>query len=105
MLHQDIDRRSLALHSAVAQKIRRQPELLQKAVSFLNRWEQDGPSHSAYYLEAWKKIISDGVETTLAALIDPSEQATALRQASPFAGVLTPQERMEILRAWCNEKT
>ena len=39
-------------------------------------------------------------EATLATLAEDSERAAALRQCSPFTGILTPAERFEFLRAW-----
>jgi hypothetical protein len=44
--------------------------------------------------------MSRGLEPTLAVLVEDSERATALRQCSPFAGVLSPAERFAFLEAW-----
>lgn len=98
--HQDIDRRSLALHRAVAVKIRKNPSLMQIALDNIARWEARGPGHSQPYLEEWKRIITKGVDFALRLIVEPSEHATALRQSSPFAGVLTEQERMSIIERW-----
>lgn len=98
--HQEIDRRSLELHRAVAEKIRKEPTLLRIAQDNLDRWERRGASHSQPYLEEWRRILNSGTEVVLLTIVDPSARATALRQSSPFSGVLTPRERSRILAAW-----
>ena len=51
--------------------------------SWLGRWQEllDGPEH------ALREVLTS-----------PDEHARVLRQSSPFAGVLTPQERWLLLR-------
>ena len=44
--HEWIDRRSLALHGAVAAKLEAQPELLDLARANLQRWLRLNPAHS-----------------------------------------------------------
>jgi hypothetical protein len=102
--HQHIDRRTLALHRAVAAKIRLEPALMQVALNNIARWEARGFSRAQPYLNEWKRIIGQGADFALRSMVDPGEQATALRQSSPFAGVLTPAERTAILREWRDEK-
>lgn len=95
--HEWIDRRSLALHEAIADKIAAQPALLDVARSNLRRWMTSTPSPA---LGEWAELLESGtLEALLAVLRSPSEDATRLRQSSPFAGLLTPQERLAILRA------
>lgn len=95
--HEWIDRRSLALHEAVAAKIEAQPALLDVARSNLRRWMASTPAPS---LREWAELLDAGkLDALLAVLRSPSEEATRLRQSSPFAGLLTPQERLAILRA------
>jgi len=101
--HQDIDRLNLALGRAVAEKLRRQPALFDKIVRHrLQRWRarvDGGDNSSRRYLEQWEELAAKGLESCLTRVVEDSEQATALRQASPFAGVLTSAERMQIIRA------
>jgi hypothetical protein len=99
--HQEIDARSLAMHRLVAAKVRRDPALFEKARGTLARWRDPGnPTRSAIYLDEWARLMSRGLEPTLAVLVEDSERATALRQCSPFAGVLSPAERFAFLEAW-----
>jgi hypothetical protein len=89
--------RSLALHVAVAAKLRDHPEILARARANLDRWLAEG-GRSAPLLERWREILARPAGEVAAFLTDRSEQAAWLRKASPFAGVLTPQERWRIRR-------
>ena len=93
--HQRIDRRSLALHRAVAGKLRAHPELLQIARDNLDRWTAAG-SRSQPYWDSWREILSRPLPEILNLLGEESERMTALRQATPFAGVLDPAERWAV---------
>ena len=93
--HQRIDRRSLALHRAIAEKLRDNPALLAIALDNIERWSRAG-GHSQPYWDAWREILSRPLPEILDSLVDESERMTALRQATPFAGVLEPAERWAI---------
>lgn len=93
--HQRIERRSLALHSAIAGKLRADPALIEIARENLNRWSSEG-SRSQPYWDMWREILSRPVEEIAATIVQESERMDALRQATPFAGVLTPAERWAI---------
>jgi hypothetical protein len=93
--HEWIDRRSLALHDAVAAKLEARPELLEVARANLRRWP---PDNRAAALDEWARLLDTLSLPALIVLLRASdERATRLRQSSPFAGVLTPQERQAIL--------
>lgn len=100
MTHQEIDARSLALHRLVAEKVRRDPTLLHIAMDNLARWRSKATSNDLEYLAEWERLLHAGLDPALAAATDDSERASTLRQASPFAGILTPSERAAFLRAW-----
>ncbi len=99
MTHQEIDARSLALHRLVAEKIRRDPMLLRIAKANVDRWRARATPNDQYLTE-WERLIEAGVETALAVVTEDSEKASALRQSSPFAGILTTSERTAFLKAW-----
>jgi hypothetical protein len=101
--HARIDRRSLALHRAVARKLRAHPELLAIAHDNLARWSSL-PGGSQPYWDAWREILSRPLPEILDLLREDSERMTALRQATPFAGVLTPAERWAIYERFAPEK-
>jgi hypothetical protein len=93
--HRRIDERSLALHRAVAAKLRNDPALLRIATENLDRW-YDNAAHSRPYLDEWRRILHLPLEELLALIGQEGERMTALRQNSPFAGVLEPAERWAI---------
>lgn len=98
--HQEVDRRSLALHRLVADKIRNDPELFDHAGQTVARWKTIVSVNTQPYIAQWELLIQSGMETCLAAAVEDSEHATLLRKSSPFAGLLTNQERFSFLRAW-----
>jgi len=95
--HDWIDERSLALHAAIAEKIRRDPKLLEIARRiWAAGWRTRGPP-PCRFLQSWKtKIETWPLEKLLGFITEESERANQLRQSSPFTGILTPQERNEI---------
>ena len=93
--HGRIDRRSLALHRAIAAKIRANPALLAIAHDNLDRWSRQN-SHSQPYWDAWRALLAGPLDDLLAAMVEESDRMTAMRQANPFAGILTPAERWAI---------
>jgi hypothetical protein len=93
--HQRIDARSLAMHRAIAGKLRADPSLLAIAHDNLDRWSKER-GRSQPYWDAWREILKRPLEEVLAHMVEEGERMTALRQASPFAGVLTPRERWAI---------
>ncbi len=95
--HQLVEQRSLQLHRAVAEKLRRDATVLARARERVERWRLDGSVHPRY-AEAWLRVFTLSTEEIAERLIDPGEKMCALRQCSPFAGALTPRERWQILR-------
>jgi hypothetical protein len=93
--HQRIDQRSLALHRAIAGKLRANPALLEIARENLNRWSIAN-GRSQPYWDAWREILNRPMGDVLELIVEDSERMTAMRQATPFAGVLAPAERWAI---------
>lgn len=98
--HSEVDARSLALHRLVAEKIRNNPDLMQHARATLTRWQTQVDGASQPYLKQWDTLINQGIDVCLKTCIEESQLATALRQSSPFCGVLTHKERFEFLKNW-----
>jgi hypothetical protein len=96
--HSLAEERSLALHRAIAERLRSDPRILERARERVRRWAESGGAHPDY-VDAWEVVLSRPPEGIAAFLVDPGEHARALRQASPFAGSLTPRERWSIWRA------
>ena len=95
--HERLDERSLALHAAVAAKIRRNPALIERARANLYRWRA---SLSGSWMDEWQTILDGPLEGVVACLNERSERATRLRQSSPFAGLLTSRERRAIYESF-----
>ena len=93
--HERIDRRSLALHRAIVEKLRSNPSLLAVARDNLERWSLAN-GRSQPYWDAWREILNRPLGEVLDLMLEESERMTAMRQATPFAGILTPKERWEI---------
>jgi hypothetical protein len=90
--------RSLALHAEVAERVRRDPALIERAKRRVQSWLDDG-SVAAPYARAWAAVLELPLEEILGRLVERTEAAHDLRQMSPFAGVIDPRTRWRILRA------
>ena len=95
MPHDRLERRSLALHRAIAAKLRAKPELLGIARDNLDRWSARR-GRSQPYLDTWREILDRPFEQMLQLIQEDSPRMTELRQSAPFAGVLDPRERWHV---------
>lgn len=92
-----IEDRILAQHRLIAERLREDPGLIAHARSNLQRWaERRGEDAQPAWLGEWRAILNRPVGDVAAVLTDPSEHAAWLRSCSPFAGVLSPQERWRL---------
>jgi hypothetical protein len=99
--HEWIDRRSLALHEAVAGKLQQQPDLLQKAKTNLTRWIQQRQPTIPAVLREWQRILETWpIEKILELLRSSDQEARRLRQSSPFCGILSAEERVAIFKEY-----
>jgi hypothetical protein len=99
MSHNDIDRRSLAMATVIANRLRENPGLLAVARGNLDRWLSTcSPNCRAALLE-WKTILQNGIDSAVETLCSDDERSTRLRQSSPFAGeaFISRSERTDIL--------
>ena len=92
--HGKVEWRSLAYHRAVGQRLNRR--ILSDARQRLNRWQREGRIHPVWSA-AWQQILDEPEDEIVRVLSSDSEQARALRQSSPFAGVLTEHERRRVI--------
>ena len=98
--HRKLEERSLALHREIAQRIRRNPDLLTKVHERLSKDIHSGRFSISLTdaMQEWLEILkSNSVEQVLELLVDDSQNARRLRQSTPFAGILTQEERRRIL--------
>lgn len=101
--HQHIDQRTRAMHSLIVAKIRHDPALFVQVLATLARWRGMVCGASQPHLQAWQALAQQGMEPCLQMATEDSERAAVLRQASPFAGMLTNEERFAFLKAWRRE--
>lgn len=95
--HRLAEQRSLAAHRLVAQRVRTDPSLVDEARARLERWVARG-SVSSTYAARWSDALGGPLEQLLALLVGDDQNARAMRQVSPFAGVLSPRERWTLWR-------
>jgi hypothetical protein len=99
--HAVLDARSLALHCLIARKISRDPRLLLVARKNLAAWTRArDPRERPTCFKEWEAVLRWPWPRIAALITSMSEQATRLRQSSPFPGVLDPQERRRVYEAF-----
>jgi transcriptional regulator with XRE-family HTH domain len=92
------DRRSVAVHRAIASHLVAEPgAALARARQTLRKMRAHTGSPSRY-LREWELILDRPVPSIVEVMMDPSPWARELRHVTPFAGVLTPEERTAIYR-------
>lgn len=94
------DRRSLALHAAIAKELARSPDrVVAIARNNLDTMRAANPNASAL-LNEWKQILRLPVVRIASHMVDPSEHGRDLRQVTPFAGVLDAATRAAVYRSF-----
>ena len=84
---------------AVADKIARDPALLEIPLANIARWLAAGNHDCIHRLGQWRELIEaaqrspEGMAALLALLRDDSEDARFFKGFSPMAGILTKAER------------
>lgn len=101
MRHDFIDKRSLELHWLVAEKIRQQPELMdfvrEKLHCSLSESRLSDSCKDA--LREWQTILSClPLNEVLDLITQDSDEGQRLRHSTPFSGILSQRERLEIFR-------
>jgi len=100
-LHRLSEERSRAYHQVIADRLRGDRTILERARARVDGWISPSGTPPFYALQ-WREVLrrDSDVEAIAAFLVDDHELARELRQSSPFAGVLSPEERWQIWRAW-----
>jgi hypothetical protein len=98
--HRIVDARSLAMHCKIAQKISRDPHLLDRARANLERWSAKSTDPLPKYLHEWQEILKRPWPEIAEIITSMTEEGTRLRSSSPFAGILTADERDQIYAAF-----
>ncbi|MDZ7676926.1 MAG: hypothetical protein U5K29_00035 [Acidimicrobiales bacterium] len=93
---------SLALGRLTAAEVLRDPEAaLDRARRRLQHQLEDPvtPRASRRWLTEWKMVIERPLVDIVAVLLDPSQRGCEMRQHTPFAGLLSDQERLDVIRS------
>lgn len=97
------ERRSLALHRAIAERLEADAEAgLARARANLRRMERVAPGSPS--IREWRVLLKRPIPALLEVLTDPGPWARELRHVTPFAGLLTAAERARIYRAFAEEE-
>jgi hypothetical protein len=96
--HRLIDERSLAFGRAIAARLVDDPSLIERARANLARWMPTASPGVRPDLEAWLAALEGPLDGVIRLLTSDDESAARLRQSNPFAGVLSQEERLTILK-------
>lgn len=96
--HRLAEETSIRLHAEVAKRLREDPSVLARAKERVRGWLSSGDVAEPY-ARAWAEALEGPIDDLCRLLVDEAESARALRQVTPFAGALAPQERWRIWRA------
>lgn len=95
------ERRSLWLAYVVAGKICIAPgKTVAAAREQLDRMRPSARGQAKKWLDEWARLLDGPVDRILAAITDRSLRGRELRQNTPFAGALSPEERQIALDEW-----
>ena len=89
------------LYPLIADKVEKDPSVVNTALMTLTKWESLGAAPPSR-LARWRRLLVDakrgkeGRKRLLALLRDDSEHNRRLLDFSPFAGVLTREERRKV---------
>ena len=93
--------RSLWLAQAVAGKLVLDPDrvigLARRNIASMRAGSARGATRR--WLDEWERLLDGPIDRLLEALTSRAPRSRELRQNSPFAGALTDQERLQVLRA------
>lgn len=88
--HERNERRSLEGHKLIAAKLRQNPDLLSIA------WENIAKARKVYdgdVLLEWEVVLRAPIELICEFIQSDSQTAIRMRQSTPFAGILSQEER------------
>lgn len=90
------ERVSYELHRAVAEKVIDDPQpVLSKARDNLQKMlAKTRDAYSAGWVLEWQALVSGDVTKLVEVMLRPDEHGIDLRQMTPFAGVLSQEERL-----------
>lgn len=92
------DQRSYAFHLKAAELLLEKPERINEVYAVLNNWLCFEGTQSHGWANEWLKLIQGMPVPEIAKLIvEKNEKMDFYRKSSPFAGLLSDEQRKEIL--------
>ncbi len=96
--HDLIDQRSLVFGKLIAERILVDRNGIDHARKNVERWLLTCSPGTRSTLIEWQAMIDGPLEGLVAVLTGDDERAKRLRQSNPFTGIISEQERHEIIR-------
>lgn len=75
-----------------------EPAILERARARVRAWQRSQEVHP-HYAVMWARVLELPLEELCAALVADTEDMTAARQSTPFAGALSARERWTLWRS------
>jgi hypothetical protein len=98
--HAQLDARAMDIARAVAERVRRNPSLVEDAKRYIERRIPSASPGERLELEEWRFILATmSVPRLCRFLLRDDERATRLRQSSPFLNALSDDERRAVFAA------
>jgi excisionase family DNA binding protein len=87
------------LHGAIVGHLVTEPDLvLGRAHENLDRFSKvHAGTMAEHWLDLWRRTLNSGLDQVLTVLVSDTPEAAELRQNSPFAGILSEEERRRVL--------
>jgi len=97
---QIIEHRILLQHQVIARRLREDPRgVIAHARQNLARWASNYVQEPAPgWMSEWRNLLEAPLDRLASTLVSDSEEGRRLRSSSPFAGVLSAQERWLLLK-------
>jgi len=97
-VHEDLDARSKEVGRIVAERIRRDPSLVEDAKRYIERRILSASPGERMELEEWRFLLANmSVARLRRFLVQDDARAIRLRQSSPFLNALTDEDRLAVL--------
>jgi hypothetical protein len=90
--------RSLRMHEVVARRLVSDPRLLAVARDRL-QWLREVNPHGDVYHNRWQELMDGPLDRLLRNMLEPSEEASALRRESPFTTLVPHDERKRVFES------
>ena len=92
--HDAQDLQSLMLHEEAVKLMRKDPQLIDRALATLERWRAEGSSHSRFLWDEWSVILH---RRDWRRALSTSRRGRELRQASPVPTILPESVRIAVM--------